>query len=95
MPISSARLSEVHSTDVAAEGSQVDVALVVHDQTRALPERLPADAVTTTTIVIGLSVDAHKLNLKPVGRLIVDSEPLIRVAWHSLEPIVIFPVCHA
>ena len=94
MPISSARLSEAHSTDVAAEGSQVHMALVVHNQTRALPEGFPADAVTTTTIVIGLGVDAHELNLKPVGRLIVDSEPLIRVAWHSLEPIVIFPVCH-
>ena len=94
MPISGARLREGHPTDAAAVGSQVYVALVVHDQTRALPERLPADGVGVS-IVCGVGVDAHKLNLEPVGRLIVDAEPLIRAAWHSLEPIVIFPVCHA
>ena len=91
MPIPCAWLCEGHSTDAASEGPQVDMALVVHDQARALPERLPADV----TALFGRRVDAHKLNFKPLGGLVVHSEPFIGVAWHSLEAIVIFSVCHA
>ena len=67
------------------------MALVVHDQARALLERLPADV----TALFWRRVDAHKLDFKPLGGLIVHSEPLIGVAWHSLEAIVILSVCHA
>ena len=91
MPIPCAWLCERHSTDAASKGPQVDMALVVHDQARALLERLSADV----TALFWRRVDAHKLDFKPLGGLIVHSEPLIGVAWHSLEAIVIFPVCHS
>ena len=80
-----ARLSEPDAALSAREGLQVDVPLVVEDQTCALRERLVADGA------VRVDVSALELRLAAVRSLSRDLDLLVGVAGQDLEASVVRP----